>query len=75
MADRLLVDLGADGRASVASWLDGDEFPDSGESFDLSWPLDADALEELRWYLEEYLSVPVGVREYVRARTDQPMSL
>ena len=61
MVDRLLVDLAADGRASVASWLDGDEYPASGEPFGLTWPLDADALEDLRWYLEDYLVAPFGV--------------
>lgn len=75
MVDRLLVDLGADGHASVASWLDGDDFPASGESFEMTWPLDADALEDLRWYLEDYLSVPFGVYEErgpkVQARLDE----
>jgi hypothetical protein len=61
MVDRLLVDLAADGRASVAAWLDGDDFPGAGEPFDLTWPLDADALEDLRWYLEDYLVAPFGV--------------
>jgi hypothetical protein len=61
MVDRLLVDLAADGRASVASWLDGDDFPGTGEPFDLTWPLDADAIEDLRWYLEDYLVAPFGV--------------
>jgi hypothetical protein len=27
----------------------------------LAWPLDADALEDLRWYLEDYLLAPFGV--------------
>ena len=29
----------------------------------LVWPLDADALEDLRWYLEDYLLAPFGVWE------------
>src|SRR5271167_626453 len=61
MVDRLVVDLAADGRASVATWLDGDDLPSAGEPFDLAWPLDADALEDLRWYLEDYLVAPFGV--------------
>jgi tetratricopeptide (TPR) repeat protein len=61
MVDRLLVDLAADGRASVALWLDGDDLPSAGEPFELTWPLDADALEDLRWYLEDYLVAPFGV--------------
>jgi hypothetical protein len=61
MADRIVVDLAADGRASVASWLDGDELPSPAEQFDLTWPLEAEALEDLRWYLEDYLIAPFGV--------------
>ncbi|MGH3933136.1 MAG: CHAT domain-containing protein [Pseudonocardiaceae bacterium] len=62
MADRLLVDLGADGRVSVSTLLDGEISPTpAGESFELVWPLDTDALEDLRWYLEDYLRAPFGV--------------
>ena len=60
VADRLLVDLGLDGRVSVGTWLDGD-LPATGESCELAWPLDGDALEDLRWYLEDYLRAPFGV--------------
>ena len=62
MADRLLVDLGVDGRVSVGTWLDG-ELPAIGEPGELAWPLDGDALEDLRWYLEDYLRAPFGVWE------------
>jgi tetratricopeptide (TPR) repeat protein len=64
MTDRLLVDLDPSGRASVSVWLDG-EFSASavGKPRPLKWPLDADALEELRWYLEDYLRAPFGVYE------------
>ena len=64
MADRLLVDLTADGRVSVGTWLDG-ELPGgaAGEPRGLAWPLDGNALEELRWYLEDYLRAPFGVYE------------
>jgi hypothetical protein len=31
-----------------------------GEAVSLSWPLDADALEDLRWYLEDYLITRTG---------------
>jgi tetratricopeptide (TPR) repeat protein len=60
MVDRLLVDLGSDGRVSVGTWLDG-ELPAPGEPRELTWPLDNDALEDLRWYLEDYLRAPFGV--------------
>ncbi len=52
MPDRLLVDLGLDGRVSVGTWLDG-ELPTTGAPCELTWPLDDDALEDLRWYLED----------------------
>jgi tetratricopeptide (TPR) repeat protein len=60
VSDRLLVELGGDGRVSVGSWLEGD-LPGLGEFSDLVWPLDEDALEDLRWYLEDYLRAPFGV--------------
>lgn len=64
VTDRLFVDLTVDGRVSVGTWLE-DELPGgaAGEPCTLAWPLDADALEELRWYLEDYLRVPFGVYE------------
>jgi len=64
VVDRLFVDLTDDGRVSVGTWLDG-ELPGgaAGEPVALGWPLDADALEELRWYLEDYLRAPFGVYE------------
>jgi hypothetical protein len=64
VADRLFVDLTADGRVSVGTWLEG-ELPGgaAGEPCPLEWPLDAGALEGLRWYLEDYLRVPFGVYE------------
>ncbi len=61
MTDRLLVDLGADGRMSVSTWLDGELPNPVGEPVRVVWPLDADALEDLRWYLEDYLRAPFGV--------------
>ena len=60
--DRLLVDLGGDGQAAVLSWPDGG-LPEEVSRAPLAWPLDADALEDLRWYLEDYLLAPFGVWE------------
>jgi hypothetical protein len=31
------------------------------DAMPLTWPLDEDALEDLRWYLEDYLTAPFGV--------------
>jgi len=62
MTDRLLVDVGPGGLVSISTWLEG-EYPSgpAGKPLELVWPLDADALEDLRWYLEDYLRVPFGV--------------
>ena len=62
LADRLLVDLSGDGQAEVLVWPDG-ELPEPVSRAPLSWPLDGDALEDLRWYLEDYLLAPFGVWE------------
>src|ERR1700685_3713268 len=62
LPDRLLVDLGTDGQAEVWVWPDGG-LPEPVSRAPLAWPLDADALEDLRWYLEDYLLAPFGVWE------------
>ena len=62
MADRLVVDLGGDGQAGVLAWP-GRGMPELVSTVPLAWPLDADALEDLRWYLEDYLLAPFGVWE------------
>ena len=58
--DWLLVYLHSDGRASVLTWLAGEDSPDMGPAFDLVWPLDENATADLRWYLEDYLTAPFG---------------
>ena len=60
LPDRLLVDLGGDGQAVVSSWPDGG-FPEEVSRAPLAWPLNEEVLEELRWYLEDYLLAPFGV--------------
>jgi len=60
--DRLLVDLIGGGQAAVLSWPDGGQ-PQEVSRGPVTWPLDADALEDLRWYLEDYLLAPFGVWE------------
>ncbi len=62
LPDRLLVDLRGDGQAVVSSWPDGG-FPEEVSQAPLEWPVDADGLEDLRWYLEDYLLAPLGVWE------------
>src|SRR3954462_1456915 len=42
-------------------WPDGELMPTVADSFALAWPLDEEALEALRWYLEDYLLAPFGV--------------
>jgi tetratricopeptide (TPR) repeat protein len=58
----LLVDLDIDGQARVSSWPEGG-LPEEVSRAPLAWPLDGDALEDLRWYLEDYLLAPYGVWE------------
>ena len=62
MPGRLVVDLGGDGQAAVMSWPDKG-LPEELSRAPLAWSLDAEALEDLRWYLEDYLLAPFGVWE------------
>jgi tetratricopeptide (TPR) repeat protein len=62
VADRLLVDLSADGQVTVSIWPEG-EAPEAVSHASLGWPLGNGALEDLRWYLEDYLRAPFGVWE------------
>ena len=43
-------------------WPDGG-LPEPVSRAPLAWPLDGDALDDLRWYLEDYLLAPFGVWE------------
>ncbi|MFD3312954.1 tetratricopeptide repeat protein [Streptomyces sp. NPDC058694] len=62
MAERLLLDVDEDGRVSVSAWRSGETLHNRvGDPIPLVWPLDGPALEELRWYLEDYLRAPFGV--------------
>jgi tetratricopeptide (TPR) repeat protein len=62
LPDRLLVDLARDGQAGVL-WSPGGGLAEEVSRAPLAWPLDAAALEDLRWYLEDYLLAPFGVWE------------
>jgi CHAT domain len=57
------LDLGADGLAEVLVWPDGDGEPEVVSRARLMWPLEGATLEDLRWYLEDYLLAPFGVWE------------
>jgi tetratricopeptide (TPR) repeat protein len=61
VTDRLLVDL-ADGQVNIANWRES-ELPESVFQGEFAWPLEPSALEDLRWYLEDYLQAPYGVWE------------
>ncbi|MCK9870250.1 hypothetical protein MRI28_11475 [Nocardiopsis dassonvillei] len=62
MVDRLIVDITPNGAVSVSvKWSHETESTQIGEPTAVEWPLDAPILEELRWYLEDYLRVPFGV--------------
>jgi hypothetical protein len=62
VADRLLLDLEAEGLVKIAVWPWGGS-PQIIMSRPLAWPLDEAVLEDLRWYLEDYLRAPFGVWE------------
>ena len=68
MTAKLIVDLGEDGSATVSTVAADGELPSTAVSSDLSWPLDDDVIEDLRWYLEDYLIAPFGVYEDRGAR-------
>jgi hypothetical protein len=62
VTDRLLLDLGLDGRMVVSILSGKEELPHPlGDPVPVGWPMNAAELEDLRWYLEEYLAVPFGV--------------
>jgi hypothetical protein len=61
LTNRLLVDLGTDGKATALSWLADGGLLQAVSRVPLAWPLDQDVLEDLRWYLEDYLRAPFGV--------------
>jgi len=64
MADRLVVDLTDHDQVVVNAWPAGELAPSPvGEPHPAQRPLDAEALEDLRWYVEDYLRVPYGVYE------------
>jgi len=58
-----VVDLGGNSMAGVLVWPDDGGLPERVSHAPLAWPLDGDALEDLRWYLEDYLLAPFGVWE------------
>jgi len=60
--DRVVVDVDAGG-VRVSALVDGAVVAESGEAVAWSSPLDAGALGEVRWYLEDYLRAPFAVYE------------
>ncbi|MEV6002568.1 CHAT domain-containing protein, partial [Streptomyces griseomycini] len=62
VSERLLLEITGDGRVTVLAWPEGESYPSRvGDPVTLAWPLDGPVLEELRWYLEQYLRAPFGV--------------
>jgi tetratricopeptide (TPR) repeat protein len=86
--DRLTgyIDKAADVRRMLAAAVNarpaGDTVPGSGgqpprvviDLAEVSWPLDSEALEDLRWYLEDYLDAPYGVYEDRGARVEAALA-
>ena len=66
--DQLIVDLAVPGNVSVSVSHRGTLQPSVLAEQEFSWPLSEDDHEDLRWYLEEYLSAPFGVYEERGAR-------
>lgn len=62
MAGRLIVDLSSDMQITVIDWPDGG-LPEVVAQIPFEWPLSLGELEDLRWYLEDYLRAPFGVYE------------
>ncbi|OLT30517.1 hypothetical protein BJF83_24720 [Nocardiopsis sp. CNR-923] len=61
MVDRLIIDITPDGAVAVSvKWAHETEAARIGEPALVEWPMDAPALEDLRWYLEDYLRWPFG---------------
>ncbi|WP_155128472.1 CHAT domain-containing tetratricopeptide repeat protein [[Actinomadura] parvosata] len=58
MIDRLLVDVADGGLLSLSAWPAGELPARVGPPAPLVLPLDGDSLEDLRWYLEDYLKHP-----------------
>jgi tetratricopeptide (TPR) repeat protein len=61
MSNRIIVQEG-DSHVTVALQRAG-QFPEASQSFDFAPPLKPEQLEELRWYLENYLGAPFAVYE------------
>jgi tetratricopeptide (TPR) repeat protein/tRNA A37 threonylcarbamoyladenosine biosynthesis protein TsaE len=62
MVDRLIVDIGSSGVATVLHSVEG-QLPQPVGSVELRWPLADEDGESLRWYVEDYLRAPFGVYE------------
>jgi tetratricopeptide (TPR) repeat protein len=60
MADRLVIDLDDDGQASLSRSRERDRPRLIVGPFPFEWPLTEGDLEDLRWYLEDYLRAPFG---------------
>jgi tetratricopeptide (TPR) repeat protein len=64
MVNRLIIDVDDGGSVTVRTWLGDDAIgPAVSSPAPLSWPMDDSAIEELRWYLEDYLRAPYAVYE------------
>lgn len=63
MVDRFLVDVAPDGRATMAMWPGGMLPQMIGEPVQLTSSLSESDLEDLRWYLEDYLDLPMATWE------------
>ena len=63
MADWLVLELDEGREAAAGIVPSGGGRPEEASRVPFAWPLSADDLEDLRWYLEDYLRAPFGVWE------------
>src|SRR5580700_246604 len=63
VADWLVLELDEDQQAAAGIVPSSGGRPGEASRVPFAWPLSADDLEDLRWYLEDYLRAPFGVWE------------
>lgn len=63
MTDRLVLEEGKDGHLRVSFQRGGMSVAEAQTEITFASPLDAAVLEDLRWYLEDYLIAPYAVYE------------
>lgn len=71
MANRLTINH--TGNQIQLFWQRGNSVPRGTEPVNFTHPFDTEALEEIRWYLEEYLSYPYGIEPAKASALEQKL--